>query len=207
MAKRRAQKSVNPNAGGSDTIPESPRSLLSLAAAELFSFLKEIREAQMWTEKDLSKSLNITVAQAKDAIAMLELQGYIEPAGRTGKWRITEEGDLVSGAKSPRFTRESIDEALAALRERLKAVNDDRDAAYTVTAAVAFGDFLRDQSRVQAADVGIRLQPKADAQSTASARAHAAELSFLKELRGKTALLHLRPYEDWMQARSHRDLL
>jgi hypothetical protein len=188
-------------------MPESLRPLPSLPAAELFSFLKEIRAAQMWTEKDLSNTLNITVPQAKNAIAVLELQGYIEPAGRTGKWRITEEGDLVSGAKSPRFTRASIDEALAALRERLKAVNDDRTAAYTVTAAVAFGDFLRDQSRVQAADVGIRLQQKANAQSTASAREHAAELSFLKELRGKAALLHLRPLEDWMLARTHRDLL
>lgn len=152
-----------------------PRSLPSLPAAELFSFLKEVRTVQTWTEKDLSNTLNINVAQAKDAIAALELQGYIEPAVRSGKWRVTEAGDLVSGAKSPRFTRASMDEALAALRERLKAVNDDRNAAYTVTAAVAFGDFLRDQSRVQAADVGIRLQQKADAQPTGSAREHAAE--------------------------------
>lgn len=207
MAKRLAQKSANTNADGSGTIPESPRSLLSLPAAELFSFLKEIRAAQTWTEKDLSNTLNINAAQAKDAVAVLELQGYIEPAGRSGKWRVTEEGDLVSGAKSPRFTRESMDEALAALRERIKAVNEDRDATYTVTAAVALGDFLRDQSRVQAADVGIRLQQKADAQPTGSAREHAAELSFLKELRGKTALLHLRPFEDWMLARTHRKLL
>lgn len=188
-------------------MPQSLRSLPSLPAAELFSFLKEIRATQTWTEKDLSNSLNINAARAKDAIAMLELQGYIEPAGRTEKWRITEEGDVVSGAKSPQFTRASMDEALAAFRERLKAVNDDRNAAYTVTAAVAFGDFLRDQSRVQAADVGIGLQQKANAQSTASAREHAAELSFLKELRGKTALLHLRPLEDWMLARTHRALL
>src|SRR6185312_17215274 len=194
MAKRRAQKSANTNADGSGTIPESPRSLLSLPAAELFSFLKGIHAAQTWTEKDLSNTLNINAAQAKDAVAVLELQGYIEPAGRSGKWRVTEEGDLVSGAKSPRFTRESMDEALAALRERIKAVNEDRDATYTVTAAVALGDFLRDQSRVQAADVGIRLQQKANGQLTASAKERAAELSFLKELRGKTALLHLRPF-------------
>ncbi|HXE14455.1 MAG TPA: hypothetical protein VN633_20175 [Bryobacteraceae bacterium] len=101
--------------------------------------MKGIHAAQTWTEKDLSNTLNINAAQAKDAVAVLELQGYIEPAGRSGKWRVTEEGDLVSGAKSPRFTRESMDEALAALRERIKAVNEDRDATYTVTAAVALG--------------------------------------------------------------------
>ena len=114
MAKKRAQKSANTNANASGTIPESPSSLLSLPAAELFSFLKEIRAAQTWTEKDLSNTLNINAAQATDALAVLELQGYIEPVGGSGKWRVTEEGELVSGAKSPRFTRESMDEALAA---------------------------------------------------------------------------------------------
>ena len=80
MAKRRAQKPANTNASGTDTVLESVRSLPSLPAAELFSFLKEMRAAQTWTEKDLSKTLNIPVAQAKDAIAVLQLQGYIDKA-------------------------------------------------------------------------------------------------------------------------------
>lgn len=187
MAKRRAQKSANTSAAAPYGAGESAKSFPSIPAAELLSFLKEIRAAQTWTEKDLSKALNIALAQANEAISVLELQGYIEPAGRTGRWRMTEAGDLVSGAKSPRFTRESVEEALAALRDRIKAVNDDPDAAYKITEAVAFGDFLRDQSRVQAADVGIRLQRRADAQSTTSAIEHAAELAFLKQLRGKIA--------------------
>jgi predicted ArsR family transcriptional regulator len=178
-----------------------------LPAAELFSFLKEIRSIQTWTEKELSKALNIPVAQAKEAMAVLEMQGYIEPAGRTEQWRVTDQGDLVAGAKSPRFTRESVEEALTALHDRIKAINDDRDAAYKVTEAVAFGDFLHDQARVQAADIGIELQPRADERIAVSAREHAAELAFLKRLRGKTALLHLRTYEEWMKARTHRDLL
>ena len=180
---------------------------LRYPAAELLSFLKEIRAAQTWTEKDLAKALSISVPQAKEAIAVLALQGYIEPAGRTGKWRVTEEGDLVSGAKSSRFTRESVEEALSALRDRIKAVNDDADGTYKVTEAVEFGDFLYEQARVQAADVGIRLQQRADALLKASAREQAAELAFLKQLRGKTALIHIQPYEDWMKARTHRDLL
>lgn len=129
--------------------------------------------------------------------------GYIEPAGHTGKWRVSEQGKLVSGAKSPRFTRKSIEDALAGLRDRMRAVNDDPDAAYRLTDAVAFGDFLGEASRVQAPEVGIRLIPKSDTSAMPSAKQHAAELNFLKQLRGKTALLHVVPYEDWMSSRSH----
>ena len=86
-------------------------------------------------------------------------------------------------------------------------MNEDRAARYRITEAVAFGDFLRDAARVQAADIGIRLQPRSDANSIASAKECAAELAFLKQLRGKTALLHVVPYEDWMRSRSHVPLL
>lgn len=95
MAKR--QKSANTDTAG--PVAESPTSFPSVPAAELLSFLKEIGAAQIWTEKDLSKALKIAVAQANEVIAVLPLQGYIEPAGTTGKWRITEQGDLVSGLK------------------------------------------------------------------------------------------------------------
>jgi hypothetical protein len=206
MPKERTQNpspaSAIPNGGigSSKSFPEIP-------PAELLSFLKETRGVQTWTEKDLAKALKIGLAYAKDAAAVLQLQGYIEPAGRTGKWRITEQGDLVSGAKAPRLTRQSVEQALDALRDRIKAVNEDRNAAYKITQAVAFGDFLNDAARVQAPDVGIRLLPRTDSGTLASAKEHAAQLAFLKQLRGKTTLLHIQPYEDWMGSRSHQDLL
>ena len=206
MPKPRVQDS-EPDDATPDRDTRKSHSSPSIPAAELLSFLKQTRGVQTWTEKDLAKALKIGLPEAKEALAVLQLQGYIEPAGRTGKWRITEQGDPVSGAKPPRFTRQSVDEALAALRDRIHAVNEDPNSAYTITEAVAFGDFLSDAARVQAADVGIRLERKADAQSTASAKEHAAELAFLKQLRGKTALLHIQPFEDWMRVRSHRNLL
>lgn len=204
MAKAR----VPGSAATRDQAPgKSSKSPSSLPAAGLLSFLKENTGAQTWTERDLANALKIDLATAKDTIAVLQLQGYVELAGRTGKWRSTEQGDLVSGAKSPRFTRQSVQDAVAALGDRIKAVNDDANAAYKITEAVAFGDFLRDQARVQAADIGVRLVHKTDAPSISSAKEHAAELAFRKQLRGKTALMHVQPYEDWMKARSHRSLL
>jgi hypothetical protein len=137
----------------------------------------------------------------------LNLPQEIEPAGQTGKWRITEQGNLVSGSKSPRFTRQSVEQALDELQHRIKAVNEDPNADYKISDAVAFGDFLGDAARIQAAEVGIRLMPKKPEASTASAKQHRAELAFLKQLRGKTALLHVERYEEWMRSRSHRDLL
>ncbi|HZQ54124.1 MAG TPA: hypothetical protein VFB14_18115 [Bryobacteraceae bacterium] len=65
-----------------------------------------------------------------------------------------------------------------------------------ITEAVKFGDFLHDAARVQAADVGIRPMPKSEATAIPSVTEHAVELDFLKQLRGKTARLHVVPYED-----------
>lgn len=101
----------------------------------------------------------------------------------------------------------AVQDAIAGLRDRIKAANDDADAPYRIIEAVAFGDFLTDAARIQAAEVGIRLTSKSDTPPTSSAKQRAAGLAFLKQLRGKTALLHVIPYEDWMSSRSHVPLL
>jgi hypothetical protein len=138
----------------------------------------------------------------------MQLEDYVATAGETGKWRTTRQGELVSGSKPPRFTREGVDKALSELGERIRNTNDDRNAQYQITEAVAFGDFLNDVPRSQSADVGVRLVLRDHGSREAeSARDKAVELAFLRQLRGKSALLHLVLYESWMSARSHRNLL
>lgn len=177
-----------------------------LPAAELLSFLKQTHGT--WTESELSKALNLSSADTKQAVTAMQLQGYVEPAGRSQKWRTTEEGRTVSGARSPRFTRETVEQALSTLSDRVRAINNDPGSPYAISEAVAFGDFLSDQPRVQAADVGMRLTPrKADAEESGLAKEHKAEAEFLKQLRAKSAALHIQTYEDWMSARSHRRVL
>lgn len=208
MAKRRSQQGTataeapSADQGGAANVESKV-----IPAAELLSYLKEIRGFQPWAENDLAKTLRVGLAKAKEAVAVLQLQGYLEPAGSTGKWRVTKEGETVSGAKPPRFTRKSVEDALAALRDRIAEVNKDAQSPYKVTEAVAFRDFLRDAARVQAADLGIRLLSSSDSGATASPKEHATELDFLKKLRWKSALLHVFPYEDWMSSRSHVRLL
>src|SRR5689334_454315 len=177
-----------------------------LPPADLLSFLKQTHGP--WTEGDVSKVLNVSSAEAKQAVSAMQLQGYAEPIARTHKWRTTEEGLTVSGAKTARFTREAVEQALTALRDRIQAINNDKSAEYTVSEAVAFGDFLCEQARVQAADVGIRLTPReADSGGVALAVEHKAEEAFLKQLRGRSAALHIQRYEHRRSARSHRKLL
>lgn len=206
MPKQRSQDSASSSAI-SDADTDNSKSLPQLPAAALLSFLKQARGVQTWTEKELAKELKIGSSDAKQAMVVLQLQGYIEPVGQTGKWRTTEEGDLVAGSESPRFIRQSVEQALEGVRDRIKAMNDDPNADYKIIHATVFGDLLSDAARIQAAEVGIRVVPEKGMQSTASVEVRRSELAFLKKLRGKTALLHLQPYEDWMRSRSHRDLL
>jgi hypothetical protein len=138
-------------------------------------------------------------------LAAFEAQGYVKSDGKN--WITTAPGDAVSDSKAPRFKPEAVKEAVARLAEWLKVVNNDRKADYRIVGAVAFGDFLEKRAaRTQAADVGVKLEPR-----TSSDRSHAADHksknSFLRHLRGRSSRLNLREYEEWMSQRSHLRLL
>jgi hypothetical protein len=182
--------------------PPSP--VLSAAAA--FSFLKETKGIIAWSLKDLSSSLNINASDAKNVAAALQMQGYIKP-DEEGPWTTTLAGETVSGAKSPRYTPESIEKALTALRERIKAVNQDSKLSYKVTDAVAFGDFLSNQARVQAADVGVCLGRRKSGSGEHSKKEQVAQQQFLKQLRARSTMLNLKLCEEWMSLRTHRSLI
>lgn len=75
-----------------------------LPASAVLSFLKQTGAIERWTERDLAKSLNIGMCEARQALAVMQLEGYVAPARETGTRRTTPEGELVSGSKPPRFT-------------------------------------------------------------------------------------------------------
>jgi hypothetical protein len=108
-------------------------------------------------------------------------------------------GDPVSGSRPPRFSPEAVEAAISALAERIKAASQDASAGFRVTKAVVFGDFLAGRTRVQAADVGVQLSPREPARAVEdSAIEKAAEREFLRQLKGKSALLNIRPYDEWI---------
>jgi hypothetical protein len=112
--------------------PAHDKVVQPVPAAEALSFLKEIKGAATWTDRELAKSLNISMPEAKQVLAVVELQGYVEPAGTTKRRRTTEQGDLVSGSKSPRFTREGVEQGLSALRDRIHGMNQDTNTLYKI---------------------------------------------------------------------------
>jgi hypothetical protein len=185
------------------------------------SFLKDTKGALRWTARDLTNTLKINRPEAEQALGLLQAQGYVQPARRgepargTNEWMTTPAGETIAGAKTPRFARESVEQALEALKSRIQQNNKNRQAPFRIADAVAFGDFLiPDRARVQSADVGIRLLRRDNstrrgmpASEPRSATEAAAERKFLRDLRAKSAHLNLRPYADWMRRRSHADLL
>jgi hypothetical protein len=206
MAKKQARaRSVAPK----ETAPARPPAPLSIPAEAALSFLKDTKGAVTWTVLEQAKTLKISRTDADRMIALLEAQGYVQPAHANGEWITTPSGETVSGAKPPRFDRESVERALGSLQQRIKEANKDPKGTFKITGAVAFGDFLlRERAKVQAADVGVQLARRgehaSDHQSASDARE---ERAFLRQLRGRSALLALRPYADWMRNRSNLNLL
>jgi hypothetical protein len=206
--KRARERAAEPNLFAAPGSVGSAGASQNLPAAAVLSFLKDSRGALNWNVRDLRKSLNIGEAEAAQVIAVLQLQGYAAPAGESGEWLTTQNGNIVSGSKEPRFAREKVWQALSELGGRMQAVNRDSHAPYRVQTGVAYGDFLSGRERVQAADVGIELAPRTSMKSNKiSARENAAQRAFLRVLRSKNTRLAVHPYEEWMSARSHRKLL
>lgn len=156
----------------------------------------------------MAKSLKISSSKTKQVISLLELQGYVN-AYAPREFMTTIAGEGVSGSKPPRFTRERIERGLEELRKRIAETNRGRSSAYRIAKAVAFGDFLHDRVRVQAAQIGIGLERRRgkDSADAESATERAEEEKFLKQLIGRGVIVHVRPYEDWMSNRTHIDLL
>jgi hypothetical protein len=188
--------------------PAAPKAAPAKISAEAaLSFLKDTKGIVSWNVRDLTDILRIGNADAQQVLVLLEAQGYIAREGKS-EWITTAAGESVAGAKAPRFSRESVEAALKELKARIADQNKDRDAAYRIIGAVAFGDFLvKDRAKVQAADAGIHLEARGSSDHSRSATDAKREREFLKQLRGKAQMLNLRPYSEWMRHRRHISLL
>ena len=89
----------------------------------VFSFLKGTKGTSSWTKQDFAGTLKISAADAAKILPVIQMQGYINPYH--DEWVTTTAGEDVAGARPPRFSPEKVEEALAELRERIKATNQN----------------------------------------------------------------------------------
>jgi hypothetical protein len=208
-AKHRSAKSKVLDFPSSDRLREAPRQsapqMPAIAPAAVWSFLKKTRGDLSWTTERMIRTLKISAVEAGNALAVLNLQGYIQPGGEEAEWITTPAGEEISGSKMARYTREKVDRALAEFAVRLKEANKDSKSAYKVKQVVAFGDFLSKQVRVQAPDVGVEVAERKQQNNHADIPNSELEV-FLKVLKGKSSVLNVRRYESWMSERVHRKL-
>jgi hypothetical protein len=201
-----------PAKSSAPTQQSTPRATIPAEAA--LSFLRDTKGSLSWSLRDLSQTLNISREEAERVVTLLQIQGYVQPeAHKSAEWITTPAGETVSGAKQPRFDRATVEAALTSLKERIEAINNDRAAKFEITRAVAFGDFLvKQRPRVQVADVGIELTRRERQQtSNEIITPHSAveareEQEFLRQLRGRSALINFRNYSEWMGTRAHQRL-
>jgi hypothetical protein len=184
--------------------PPREKPPVPLTMPAICSFLKDTRGMVTWTPSHLAKTLGANLAQVSDALPLLAMQGYIKAAGGH-QWMTTIAGESLSGSVTPRLQPEAVERALAALKERIRALNKDAAAEFTVARAVAFGDFLEPAPRVQAADVGLQLKRRnGDGSPVADRRS---EEALFSALRARSSSFRLVRFEDWMSTRTRRKLL
>ena len=187
-------------------VTKAPANIPPIPAEAALSFLKDTKGLVTWSARDLAAALHVSRPQADEIAAVLEAQGYVKRHGE--EWITTPAGTSVSGAKQPRFTPDSVNQALDALTSRMAAANKNPKAPFKITDAVAFGDFLgKDCARVQAAEVGVRVVRRDDKTEPKSFSDVREEQKFLQELRARSAMLNLKPYAEWMSRRAHIPVL
>jgi hypothetical protein len=202
MPKRTPNRTPQQNVGDRE---ESPRQLPSVSTSAVFSFLKDTRGALTWTMRDFQDCLNIGAKDTKQILAILQMQGYIQQKDDTDEYLTTASGEAVSGSKLPRMKRESVEEALSTITERIEAINRDPRAKFSIRKAVAFGDFLSKRPQVQAADVGVMLTRRIPVSGNEDNDEE--ERAFLKQIQAKNRFVHVQRYQPWMSERTHRKLL
>src|SRR2546423_14961079 len=62
----------------------------------------------------VARIAKIGLPEAKEAVAVLQLQAYIEPAGRTGKWRMTDKASWYPTPNPPIHSATTVSDLLHA---------------------------------------------------------------------------------------------
>jgi hypothetical protein len=131
----------------------------SISAAAVRGFLQQSAEYDSWSAGDLAKALGIENAQAKIAIAAMQMSGYIESTGTS--FRNTEAGNAVAKvSKAKPIKKATAEKALQEFLERVRTVNLESGYLYAVERAVLFGPYLEGAEKIKDVDITVELAAK-----------------------------------------------
>src|SRR5258707_4988404 len=80
-----------------------PNALPSVPAEAALSFLKDTKGTLAWTARDLADTLKINRPEAKQILAFLQAQGYVQPArsGEPAQQREPARGTMIGSPLRP----------------------------------------------------------------------------------------------------------
>ena len=113
--------------------------------------------------------------------------GYSERVPRkSGSWRNTKSGNLISGVRPPRLTRVKAEELLTDLTDRAEAYNLKAGQPIRIVKIVAFGGINGKYEKIQDIDLGVQIEPVGEGPI-----GNVDQLSVFRELRGRSPALKL----------------
>jgi hypothetical protein len=120
------------------------------------------------TGRTLGREFSLTKRQAQEVLeALLKLKmicpSELQHDKKMMQYETTIQGNALGMAKAGKpVKRESAENTLAELVERVKAVNERQELAYRVESLVVFGSYLSDAERLNDLDVAVELKPRSD---------------------------------------------
>jgi hypothetical protein len=139
--------------------PNSPSDKPSPQAVLLF--FKHAALDKEWGMSQVRRMLSVDAKTAKEIASELQLMGYSEPVPiKSGFWRNTESGNLISGVRPPRLTRAKAEELLTDLSDRADAYNLKAGGPVRILKIVAFGAINGKHEKIQDIDLGVQIEVK-----------------------------------------------
>src|SRR5437016_294426 len=130
-----------------DTSPSKP------SPQAVLLFLKHAALDKEWGTTEIRQSLRVDAGTAKEIASELQLMGYSEGVpGKSGSWRNTKSGNLISGVRPPRLTRAKAKELLTDLTDRADAYNLKAGGPVRIVKIVAFGAINGKHEKIQDID-------------------------------------------------------
>jgi len=141
-------------------------SICGKPALEVRNLMRKIGDRNVSVEL-IAESLNTSVSTARIITAKLINDGYLEintQISSKRKWyRTTLKGNSLSLASAAKpIKRNTAEQKLLELMERVNKVNRDNYFLYRIKKVVVFGSYLSNKDRLNDIDVAVEVAPKFD---------------------------------------------